>query len=60
MPAKKTKKRNPQDATLRNIRALKKQIADLRGRVKALESLEEIRWKKGFAWRPDKVVRTGR
>lgn len=45
----KPKKRNPQDATLRNIRALKKQIADLRGRVKVLETIEERRWKAGFA-----------
>lgn len=34
--AKKTK-RNPQDATLRNIRALKKQVAELKRRLVALE-----------------------
>ena len=32
----KTKKRNPTDATLRNIRALKKQVAALRQRINAL------------------------
>lgn len=31
------KARNPQDATLRNIRALKKRVADLERRVKRLE-----------------------
>jgi hypothetical protein len=31
------KKRNPQDATLRNIWALKKQVADLIRRIKKLE-----------------------
>lgn len=32
-----TKKRNPQDATLRNIRALKKAVADLTRRIVRLE-----------------------
>jgi hypothetical protein len=30
-------KRNPQDATLRNIRALKRRVADLTQRVEMLE-----------------------
>jgi dimeric dUTPase (all-alpha-NTP-PPase superfamily) len=36
MAAKKTKKRNPQDATLRNIRALKKQLNALEKEFNAL------------------------
>jgi hypothetical protein len=32
-----TKKRNPQDLTLRNLRAMKKEIAALKARVKKLE-----------------------
>ncbi len=31
------KKRNPQDATLRNIRALKKKVADIEKRLRPLE-----------------------
>jgi len=34
------KKRNPQDATLRNIRALKAAVARLTERVEALESAQ--------------------
>jgi len=34
----KPKKRNPQDATLRNIRALKRRVSDLDARLKRLES----------------------
>lgn len=33
----KKKKKNPQDATLRNIRALKKRVSDLKGKVDRLE-----------------------
>lgn len=33
----KTKKRNPQDATLRNINALKKRVKKLENRVARLE-----------------------
>lgn len=38
--AKKTpKKRNPNDSTLRNVRAIKKRVADLEVRVRGLELL---------------------
>lgn len=38
MKKQKTKK-NPQDATLRNIRALKKKVVELAKRVKKLEEV---------------------
>lgn len=38
----KAKKRNPQDATLRNIRALKKRLGELEQRVLRLEEPEVI------------------
>lgn len=34
----KAKKRNPQDATLRNVRAARKEIRELREALKALEA----------------------
>ena len=34
----KAKKRNPQDATLRNVRAARKEIRELREAMKALEA----------------------
>ncbi len=37
---KTVKKKNPQDATLRNIRALKKRVQELEDRVKPLEDLK--------------------
>lgn len=49
MPAKKkTKKRNPQDSTLRNIRALKKEVKLIWDRLREMNDL--------YA----KFVRTGR
>lgn len=37
--AKKTKKKNPSDATMRNVRAVWKRIAALEKRVKAIEDM---------------------
>ncbi len=36
------KKRNPQDATLRNVRALKRKWAELEKRVQALEDKNDV------------------
>lgn len=47
--AKKTKKRNPQDATMRNIRALKKRVEALEYLVAALTKDVDRLWTAGIA-----------